>query len=145
MTTLVQLFLGIGALIASFVVYGCAKHHPGTAFQWRFPLALQCLPAVPLATLIFFLPESPRWLVAQGRHEDALKSLARLHAKGDIDDNFVRAQLADIQEGVTLEKQANIGWKTLFKDKQALRKIFLGIMLQFSVQMTGVSAIQYYA
>lgn len=41
LTTLQQLFLGIGAFIASFVGYGCTKNQLGTAFQWRFPLGLQ--------------------------------------------------------------------------------------------------------
>ncbi|CAO1636529.1 unnamed protein product [Parajaminaea phylloscopi] len=145
LTTLVQLFLGIGALVASFVVYGCNKHHRDTIFEWRFPLALQLLPALPLAALIFLLPESPRWLVAAGRDEDALKSLARLHARGDVQDTFVLAQLAEIQATVSAAKQQEASWMRFVTDKQAFRKVLLGITIQFSVQMTGVSAIQYYS
>lgn len=143
LTTLVQLFLGLGALLASFVVYGCTKNHPGTVLEWRLPLALQIVPAIPLATLIFVLPESPRWLVAAGRDEEALKSLARLHAHGDIDDVFVRAELLEIQQAVAEQQHKEVGWSAFVKDKQSFRKVALGIILQFSVQMTGVSAIQY--
>lgn len=61
----------------------------------RLPLGLQMLPAVPLALLIHAFPESPRWLAMKGRHEDALHTLARLHANGNTEDIFVRAGSLD--------------------------------------------------
>lgn len=139
-TTLFQFSLGLGAFIASWVVYGCNLHQSGKASEWRVPLALQMLPAIPLATLTFLLPESPRWLAAAGRSDDALKSLARLHARGDTNDTFVLAQLAEIEREVTDQKASEAKWLTFVTDKQAARKVLLGIALQFSVQMTGVSA-----
>lgn len=66
LTTLQQFFLGIGAFVASFTVYGCSLYHKGTPFEWRFPLGLQILLAIPLALLIFMFQESPRWLMVQG-------------------------------------------------------------------------------
>lgn len=109
------------------------------------PLALQMVPAIPLATMIFMLPESPRWLAAAGRREEALKSLARLHARGDTTDTFVLAELAEIEQAVTDQKQKEAKWSRFLTDRQAQRKVFLGISLQFSVQMTGVSALQYFS
>jgi sugar porter (SP) family MFS transporter len=137
--------LGIGALLASFVVYGCTRNYQGTTFEWRFPLALQLSPAVPLAILIFLFPESPRWLVAHGRDDDARRSLARLHASGDETDVFVLSQLAEIKAAVEGERRHAAKWSRFVTDKQAFRKVMIGIILQFSVQMTGVSALQYYA
>lgn len=145
LTTLQQFFLGIGALLASFVVYGCTRNHYGSEFEWRFPLALQLAPAVPLACLILLFPESPRWLVAQGRHDEARRSLARLHASGDENDVFVLSQLAEIKVAVDLEKKVSAKWSRFVTDKQAFRKVMIGIILQFSVQMTGVSALQYFS
>ena len=54
---------------------------------------------------MYFLPESPRWLVAQDRHEDALGVLAKLHARGDRDDLYVQAELKEIIAKITFEKQ----------------------------------------
>lgn len=65
----------------------------------RLPLGLQMLPAVPLALLIHAFPESPRWLAMKGRHEDALNTLARLHAHGNTEDIFVRAGWSDEHPG----------------------------------------------
>ncbi|KAJ1043077.1 hypothetical protein NDA14_006275 [Ustilago hordei] len=145
LTTLQQFFLGIGALIASFVVYGCSIHQAGTVFEWRFPLGLQIAPAVPLAFLIMLFPESPRWLMTKGREEDALRSLARLHARGDTSDVFVRAELAEIKAQLAVEKGTASGWSEIFSSRQNIRKVAIGVILQFSVQITGVAAIQYYA
>ncbi|TKY90292.1 hypothetical protein EX895_000290 [Sporisorium graminicola] len=145
LTTLQQFFLGIGVLIASFVVYGSNLHHHNTVFEWRFPLGLQIVPAVPLAFLIMLFPESPRWLMSKGREEEALRSLARLHARGDTTDVFVRAELAEIKAKLAEEKGTASGWSEIFNSSQNIRKVAIGVVLQFSVQITGVSAIQYYA
>ncbi|ESK91160.1 mfs sugar [Moniliophthora roreri MCA 2997] len=146
LTTLQQFMLGIGAFTASWVTYGCAQGLAGTQAEWRVPLGIQIIPALPLITFIGMLPESPRWLAEKGRIEDARASLARLHAHGDINDPFVVHQVDDIQ--AEIEKSKDIGsasWSELFKVPSNFRRLALGSILQFSVQMTGVSAIQYYS
>ncbi|CAE7199104.1 unnamed protein product [Rhizoctonia solani] len=146
LTTLQQFFLGIGAFIASFIGYGCYNRLQGTQAQWRLPLGLQLFPAVPLALLIHAFPESPRWLAMKGRHDEALQTLARLHANGNTSDIFVQSELADIRASIEKERQESEGaWSLLFFEPSNRRRLLLGIVLQFSVQMTGVSAIQYYA
>ncbi len=65
--------------------------------QWRIPLGIQILPAVVLALLILLFPESPRWLIDHGREEYGLQTLARLHANGNVNDAWVRAEYAQIQ------------------------------------------------
>ncbi|OSC96354.1 general substrate transporter [Trametes coccinea BRFM310] len=145
LTTLQQFMLGIGALIASFIGYGCFHGLTGQA-QWRVPLAIQLLPAVPLAFFILLLPESPRYLAMKGRNEEALQVLARLHAHGDIHDPFVVNEHKEILAQVRIEQQeTRDAWAQLFLVKSNFRRLVLGIAIQFSIQMTGVSVIQYYA
>ena len=86
-----------------------------------------------------------RWLMSVGREEEAIASLARLHAHGDINDPFVVNEAAEIKAGVMFDKQAEQGWRMVLGVRSNLRRVFIGVMLQFSVQMTGVSCIQYYA
>ncbi|PSR76768.1 hypothetical protein PHLCEN_2v8220 [Hermanssonia centrifuga] len=145
LTTLQQFMLGIGALIASFIGYGCFHGLTGQA-QWRLPLGIQLLPAVPLAFFILLLPESPRYLAMKGRSEEALQVLGRLHAHGDTTDPFVVAEHREILEQIRIEaEETRDAWVQLFTIKSNLRRLLLGIALQFSVQMTGVSVIQYYS
>ncbi|KAI0760348.1 general substrate transporter [Fomes fomentarius] len=145
LTTLQQFMLGIGALIASFIGYGCYHGLTGQA-QWRIPLAIQLLPALPLAFFILLLPESPRYLAMKGRNEEALHVLARLHAHGDIHDSFVVSEHKEILAQVTIEQQeTRDAWTQLFANKSNFRRLVLGVSIQFSIQLTGVSVIQYYA
>ncbi|PIL23391.1 MFS general substrate transporter [Ganoderma sinense ZZ0214-1] len=145
LTTLQQFMLGIGALIASFIGYGCYHGLSGPA-QWRIPLAIQLTPALPLAFFILFLPESPRWLAMKDRNEEALWVLARLHAHGDIHDPFVVSEHKEILAQVQVEQQeSRDAWAQLFAVKSNFRRLLLGVAIQFSIQMTGVSVIQYYA
>ncbi|KAL4257067.1 major facilitator superfamily protein [Pleurotus pulmonarius] len=146
LTTLQQFMLGIGAFIASWVTYGTSAGLKGTQAEWRIPLGLQIIPALPLIAFILLLPESPRWLADKGRIDEARATLARLHAHGDIHDPFVVSQMEDMK--AELERARDIGessWKELFVIPSNFRRLSLGYILQFSVQMTGVSAIQYYS
>ncbi|CDZ98511.1 general substrate transporter [Phaffia rhodozyma] len=146
LTTLQQFFLGIGAFIASFMGYGFYTNYPGREIQWRVPLGIQILPALPLAALIFLFPESPRWLVAVGREDDALVALARLHANGNTEDIFVQTELRDLQLAIEEERRVAIGAYTqMFTVPSNLRRVLIGVFLQMSMQATGVSVLQYYA
>ena len=53
----------------------------------------------------YFLPESPRWLIAKDRHEEALKVLAKLHAGGDTEDLYVQAEYKEIIAKISFEKR----------------------------------------
>jgi len=146
LTTLQQFMLGIGAFTASWVTYGCSAGLSGHASEWRVPLGIQIIPALPLFSFILLLPESPRWLAEKGRMGEAQATLARLHANGNIDDPFVIAQVKDMEADISKAKDiGEASWSELFTVPSNFRRLALGYILQFSVQMTGVSAIQYYS
>ncbi|KAI8633981.1 MFS sugar transporter-like protein [Xylariaceae sp. FL1651] len=144
-TSLQQFMLGIGALLAGWITYGCYTNLKNDG-QWRIPLGIQIIPAAVLAALILLFPESPRWLVDHNRSEEGLKTLANLHAGGDMQDPWVRAEFAQIQESITFEHEHEAkSYLELFKSKSAFRRLFLACSIQASIQLTGVSAIQYFS
>jgi len=146
-TALQQFMLGVGALCASWIGYGCNIGFPVTdSNQWRIPLGIQNIPAGILGLLIFLFPESPRWLIDHNQAEKGLQVLAQLHAHGDENDPWVRAEFEQIQDAITHEHDhAAKSWGELIKNSSNFRRIFLCISLQGSIQMTGVSAIQYFS
>lgn len=104
------------------------------------------VPAVFLALLILFFPESPRWLIDHGRSEKALQTLANLHANGNADDLWVQAEFQQIEAAIAHEHEVEAkGYKDLFTNRSSFRRLVLVCALQASVQMTGVSAIQYFS
>ncbi|CZT17383.1 related to sugar transport protein STP1 [Ramularia collo-cygni] len=146
-TALQQFMLGVGALIASWVSYATYTYIPAdSSNQWRVSLGIQIIPAGFLALLIMFFPESPRWLIDHGYPDLGLKTLARLHAHGDTSDPWVLAEHSQIQETLTTEHEtAAKSYAELFRSRSSFRRLFLACSIQASVQMTGVSAIQYYS
>jgi MFS family permease len=147
MSRLTPTRLGVGALCASWISYGTYVGFPDTnTAQWRVPLGIQVIPAVILGCLIFLFPESPRWLIDHGHNEWGLRVLAKLHAHGNTDDAWVLAEYDQIREALAFEHEHEAkSYKELFTNKSAFRRLFLAVALQASIQMTGVSAIQYYS
>lgn len=81
-----------------------------------------------------------------GRPEEGLKTLARLHSNGNVDDPWVRAEYDQIQEAIAYEQDVQAkSYIELFRTRSSFRRTILTTALQASVQMTGVSAIQYYS
>ncbi|ORX99956.1 general substrate transporter [Clohesyomyces aquaticus] len=146
-TALQQFMLGIGALVAAWVSYGTyVGFAPTNSAQWRVSLGIQIIPAAVLACLILLFPESPRWLIDHGRPEDGLRTLAKLHAHGNGSDPWVRAEFDQIQDTITFEHEHEAkSYSELFTDRSCFRRLFLACSIQASIQMTGVSAIQYYS
>lgn len=146
-TSLQQFMLGIGALAASWISYGTfVGFAPTDNAQWRVSLGIQLVPAVILGCLIMIFPESPRWLIDHGRPEKGIAVLAQLHAHGDQSDPWVLAEFDQIQESITYEHEHEAkSYQELVRSKSSRRRLLLSMALQASVQMTGVSAIQYYS
>ena len=147
LTGLQQLFIGLGATTASYTTYGTTKNFGEfDNNQWRVPLGVQVIPAGILAALILLFPESPRWLMDKDRHDEARRTLAKLHANGNENDTWVLAEYEQIKHAIQDEKDNGASSIVeLFKDPSCFRRLVLVAAIQASVQMTGVSAIQYFA
>ncbi|KAJ6008002.1 hypothetical protein N7540_011978 [Penicillium herquei] len=145
LTGLQQLFIGFGATIAVFTAHGTVTNFVDDN-QWRVPLGIQIIPAGILGALILLFPESPRWLMDHDRHEEALQTLAKLHSNNDLTDTWVLAEYEQIKSVIQDEKENSASSiYELFKDSASLRRLVLVTAIQASVQMTGVSAIQYFS
>lgn len=94
---------------AGWTTYGSNLHYDN-AWAWRVPTVVQCgMPAVVLVVVMFF-PESPRWLIAQDRTEEAVQILAKYHGDGNADHPLVQLQYREIIEQRNLYKDENPWW-----------------------------------
>lgn len=118
-----------------------------SSFQWRFPLGFQGLFAIFLVLQTIGLPETPRWLVAHDRFEEANGVVAALLDKpsnhGDV--NFI---IQDIRTGLEEEnKDGPFQFKELFSwgKIQNFRRLLITISIEMGQQFTGSNMINYYA
>ncbi|KAH7916625.1 hypothetical protein BJ138DRAFT_1097052 [Hygrophoropsis aurantiaca] len=133
-----------GSIIAAWTTYG--TFHVPTSWAWRIPSAIQGFPSVIQVCLIWFVPESPRWLVSKGREAEALRTLAYYHANGNEKDPLVDYEFEEIREAIRFDREvaANVGWASLFKTPGNRRRIRIIVGLAFFSQWSGNGLISYY-
>ncbi|KAI8163940.1 Lactose permease [Colletotrichum sp. SAR 10_70] len=75
-------------------------------WSWRIPALLQALPSVVQVVGIWWVPESPRYLIANDKLDDAMAILAKYHANGNVDHPTVKFEYREITETIKMEQAA---------------------------------------
>ncbi|EIW61310.1 hexose transporter [Trametes versicolor FP-101664 SS1] len=133
----------IGAIVAAGTTLGTFQMP--TNWGWRIPSLLQVIPSTLQLIFIWFLPESPRWLVSKGRGEEAYAILTKYHAEGDINSEFVRLEYAEIETTLELEKeQAKGGWKELVATPGMRKRLLICSFLGLATQWSGNGLTSYF-
>jgi len=116
----------------------------GTSFiksnwSWRIPLIFQCVPAGVVCLVVFLLPESPRWLIAQGRDDEAHAFLVRYHGGGDANSPYVALQWQEFKEGIDLDGTDKRWWdySGLWVNANARWRFFMVILMGVFGQFSG--------
>ncbi|WWC64762.1 uncharacterized protein I303_107373 [Kwoniella dejecticola CBS 10117] len=106
---------------------------------WIVPIAVRFFFPILIIVGSPFLPESPRWLIQKGRHEDGFRSFRRLSSK-DVTDTDVRAELDATIAGYEHHKAvvASTSWIQLFRGTD-LRRTLIGVGVMCLIQGRGIS------
>jgi MFS transporter, SP family, arabinose:H+ symporter len=129
-----QLNVVVGILLAYLSNY-CVGAFIGGEDEWRWMLGMSGLPALLFLLMLFFIPESPRWLVQKARNSEARATLEQI-GEQDID-----AELASIVKSVDVEH--GHGRDALFQWKYRV-PIFLAVSIAMFNQLSGINAVLYY-
>ncbi len=106
------------------------------AVGWRWMFGSETLPAILFLLLLFFVPESPRWLVKQDRQPEAHRLLALMHGEEEAD-----AEMREIQTTVSHESGSI---SELFQPGLRVA-LLIGVGLAVLQQVTGINVVLYYA
>lgn len=127
----------IGAIVAAWTTFGTRKIQ--NSWSWRVPSLLQGIPAALQILFIFFVPESPRFLISAGKGAEAKAILTKYHANGDETNALVELEYNEIKEAIikdnTIKKRGS--WADLVRTapnrRRTLLVFFCGVFIEASI------------
>ncbi|CDZ97687.1 hexose transporter [Phaffia rhodozyma] len=137
MTSLYNSLWYSGSIVAAWTTFGTFRIN--NSMSWRIPSILQATPSVIQVCLIYFVPESPRWLVSKGRHADAQRVLARYHTGNNNEqDPLVEFEMAEITQSLELEKHNSTSWASLTATKGNRKRLRIVVSYYLTDVLEGV-------
>lgn len=134
----------LGSLLAAWITYGTFRMSH-SSWSWRIPSLLQCLFSLVQAILSIFAPESPRWLIYNGRRQEALDILTKYHADGDTNSRLVRFEMAEITATLEVEKMQKMSrWSEWVATKGMRHRLLIALFLPAMLQWSGNALTSYY-
>lgn len=137
LVAITQFNIVFGILLAFFSNYLIAGLNLG-GNEWRWMFGVEAAPAAMFFFLLFLTPQSPRWLVAKGRVDEARRELGRL----GTDSGNVGEEIQAIQASLDLDHHTVA--EPFFQPKYRT-PILLAVAIAMFNQLSGINALMYYA
>lgn len=120
-------FYYVGALIAAGITLGTGQWQ--STWAWRAPSLFQGIFSLLCIAILPFVPESPRWLVHEGLHEEARLSVAQANADSDLSDPVVLAVYKEIVDTLKWEREEKRTMDpiAIAKDPIARKRLLIGM------------------
>ncbi|KAF4468584.1 Major facilitator superfamily domain general substrate transporter [Fusarium albosuccineum] len=141
-TSLYQTSWYLGAVTAAWTTFGTFSI--GNNWAWRIPSYLQAAPALVQIIGVWCLPESPRFLIAKGRPEQAKAILVKYHAEDDASSEFVDLEYRQMRAVIEAEIANATGWKFLLQTPGNRRRVLVLVLLGLFSQWSGNGLVSYY-
>lgn len=140
LVSLNQLAVVIGIFAIYFVnraIVNAGDHAWDVDYSWRWMFGCGVIPGALFVLLLFFVPESPRWLQKQGHEDKSFKILEKINGT-----ERARKELEDVKS--SLKKESSASLRVLFQPGFRIA-LLIGVVLAILQQVTGINAIMYYA
>ena len=137
LVSMFQLMVTIGVLVSYLSGLYFADESDMTC--WRPMFYVGVIPACILLIGMFFMPETPRWLMSQGRHDESIRILNRIEGEAQAKISF-----RQMQEEIKRSEAEKSGWRELLQPWLRTPLIIcIGIM--FFQQFVGINTVIYYS
>jgi hypothetical protein len=131
-------FYIIGYAIAAWAGFGFSFWTKGGLSTWRPAIAMQAGLSLMELCALYWIPESPRWLVMQDRMNEAKTLLDRLHSDpSDPENEYARAEFYQIQKQLYIDRTLGNTWWHILKKKSYRKRALLAIATGFLWQSSG--------
>lgn len=132
-----------GVCLASWVDFAFyfVKH---SEINWRMPIAIQIIFPIICFFCVYQLPDSPRWLVKQGRIDEAAEIFARLEDT-TTDSEHVQAELAVIEQALMENPKLSGSSPFAFTNNKHFRRTLMAVGVNMGAQLTGVNVVTFYS
>ncbi|GAA5989632.1 hypothetical protein JCM10908_000561 [Rhodotorula pacifica] len=137
-------FYYIGSIASSLTTFGVVAGKWTPNWSWRLPTLLQALGPLAIVCLLPWVPESPRFLLARGQRQKAIRVLAHQHANGKEDDELVQFELEEIETAMANEKINKQGFTSFLRTKGNRHRLIILLTSATGSQGNGVAVISYY-
>ena len=110
-------------------------------YNWRWMLGIEAIPALIYFVCLFFVPQSPRWLIMKGRYDEALIIMKKF-GNNETSEKMIK----ELKESVLLDAKPkeNSSIKDLFLPSMKL-VLSIGVVIAVLQQITGINSVFYYA
>lgn len=128
------------------MTYGTNKHFTESTQAWRIPLWLQMTFSGFILIFVYFLPETPRWLIANDRTEEALAVLTKYHGLGDRNNPFVELSYSEMKQEISTSGSDKRWWdyREMVNTRAARWRTTMVVSMAFFGQWSGNAAISYF-
>ena len=132
LVSLNQLAIVIGILSAYLVNWRVARFGESS---WRWMLAVAALPSIAFLFGLLLIPESPRWLISIGDHNQGERVLARMFGE-----EMAKEEVEAVEQAVAGEEGS---WREVLSPNMR-KRLAIGMLLALFSQITGINTVLYY-
>ncbi|KAM0329496.1 hypothetical protein ACHAQA_004805 [Verticillium albo-atrum] len=134
-----------GAILAAGAARGSLEHIKGDA-SWRLITWLQCLFSGLICVLVWFIPESPRWLYVNNKQQEARDMITKYHGEGNPDSAWVTLQMNEYEELLDMNGSDKRWWdySALFRNGASRYRLFCNVALSCFGQWAGNAVLSYF-
>ncbi|ORY33140.1 putative MFS lactose permease [Naematelia encephala] len=127
----------VGSIPAAAVTFG--TNYIRSNLSWRLPLILQAVAAGLICLFVWFIPESPRFYMANGREEEAAQFLVEYHGNNNPSSQLVALELSEMRDGISLDGIDKRWWdyRPLFSTHSGRWRMLQVIMMSIAGQFSG--------
>ncbi|KAJ3783013.1 hypothetical protein GGU10DRAFT_63065 [Lentinula aff. detonsa] len=147
MTSLYNTTWYFGSIIAAWVCFATFKQQEGSMWTWRIPTLVQAAVPILQVCLVWFIPESPRFLVSKGYEGQAAQVLTKYHANGSNEhDPLVVFELAQIRHAIRMEQELNksTSYLSLLATPGNRKRMKIIVAIAIFSQWSGNGLVSYY-